>query len=176
MISLVQFILDTSYFILYVESVLVTCYPDSISDLKFYCAFFPLDCLNSVRRTRSSFDLFASDVVISIDLCLSLKLYSSSKCCKTSVHFYCWHGYVLHKGITYKIRVPRTSQRTSRLLRNTAADMRAHNVLCNSYNTWPLLCARITCHVTVITVEINHCSFRRVRFTLLYIVTLSKIV
>jgi hypothetical protein len=58
--------------------------------------------------------------------------------------------------------------------------MRAHNVLCNSYYvtvvTRPLVCARITCYVTVITVEINHCSFRRVRFVLLYIVTRSKIV
>jgi hypothetical protein len=27
-----------------------------------------------------------------------------------------WHGYVLHEGITYKSRVPRTSQMTSRLL------------------------------------------------------------
>jgi hypothetical protein len=63
-----------------------------------------------------------------------------------------------------KNRVPRTSQMTSRLLRHTAAAMRAHNVLFNSYNTRPLLCERITCYVTVITVEINHCSFRRVRF------------
>jgi hypothetical protein len=75
-----------------------------------------------------------------------------------------WHGYVLHEGIKYKSRVPRTSQMTSRLLRHTAVAMRAHNVLCNSYNTRPLLCARITCYVTVITVEINHCSFHRVRF------------
>jgi hypothetical protein len=36
-----------------------------------------------------------------------------------------WHGYVLHEGITYKSRVPRTSQMTSRLLRHTAAAMRA---------------------------------------------------
>jgi hypothetical protein len=62
----------------------------------------------------------------------------------------CWHGYVLHEGITYKSRVPRTSQMTSRLLRHTAAAMRAYNVLCNSCNTRPLLCARITCYVTVI--------------------------
>jgi hypothetical protein len=87
-----------------------------------------------------------------------------------------WHGYVLHEGITYKSRVPRTSQMTSRLLRHTAVARRAHNVLCNSYNTRSLLCARITCYVTVITVDTNHCSFRRVRFALLYIVTRSKIV
>jgi hypothetical protein len=62
-----------------------------------------------------------------------------------------WHGYVLHEGITYKSRVPRTSQMTLRLLRQTAAAMRAHNVLCKSYNTRPLLCARITCYLTVIT-------------------------
>jgi hypothetical protein len=80
-----------------------------------------------------------------------------------------WHGYVLYEDITYKSRVPRTSQMTSRLLRHTAAVMRAHNVLCNSYNIRPLLCARITCYVTVITLEINHCSFRHVRFALLYI-------
>jgi hypothetical protein len=78
---------------------------------------------------------------------------------------------VLHIKVAY-----RTSQMTSRLLRNTVAAMRAHNVLCKSYNTRPLLWARITCYVTVITVEINHCSFRRVRFALLYIATLSKIV
>jgi hypothetical protein len=65
--------------------------------------------------------------------------------------FFSWHGYVLHEGITYKSCVPRTSQMTSRLLRHMAAAMHAHNVLCNSYNTWPLLCARITCYVTVIT-------------------------
>jgi hypothetical protein len=34
------------------------------------------------------------------------------------------------------------------------------------YVTRPLLCACITCYVTIITVEINHCSFRRVRFAL----------
>jgi hypothetical protein len=45
-----------------------------------------------------------------------------------------WHGYVLHEDIPYKSRVPRTSQMTSRL-----------------YVTRPLLCARITCYVTVIT-------------------------
>jgi hypothetical protein len=67
-------------------------------------------------------------------------------------HHRFWHGYVLHGGITYKSRVPHTSQMTSRLLRNTTAAMRVHNVLCNSYNTRPLLCARITCYVTVITV------------------------
>jgi hypothetical protein len=87
-----------------------------------------------------------------------------------------WHGYVLHEGITYKSRVPRTSQMTSRLLLHTAAAKRTHNMLRNSYNTRPLLCVRITCYVTVITVERNHCSFRRVRFALLYIVTRSKIV
>jgi hypothetical protein len=57
---------------------------------------------------------------------------------------------VLHEVITYKRRVPRTSQMTSRLLRHAAAAMRAHNVLRNSYNTRPLLCACITCYVTVI--------------------------
>jgi hypothetical protein len=46
-----------------------------------------------------------------------------------------WHGYVLHEGIIYKSRVPRTSQMTSRLLCHTAAAMRAHNVLCISYNS-----------------------------------------
>jgi hypothetical protein len=33
-----------------------------------------------------------------------------------------------------KSRVPRTSQMTSRLLRRTAAAMRAHNVFCNRYS------------------------------------------
>jgi hypothetical protein len=70
--------------------------------------------------------------------------------CAESFRMY-WHGYVLHEGITYKSRVPRTSQKTSRLLRHTAVAMRARNVLCNSYNTRPVLCARITCYVTVIT-------------------------
>jgi hypothetical protein len=41
----------------------------------------------------------------------------------------------LHEDITYKSRVPHTSQMTSRLLSHTAAAMRAHNVLCNSYNS-----------------------------------------
>jgi hypothetical protein len=78
----------------------------------------------------------------------------------TAIFF--WHGYVLHEGIAYHGHVPRISQMTSRLLRHTAAAMRAHNVLCNSYNS--------------ITVEMNCCSFRSVRFALLYIVTRSKIV
>jgi hypothetical protein len=55
-----------------------------------------------------------------------------------------------------------TSHSVSHKWRHAAAAMRAHNVLCNSYNS--------------ITVGINHCSFRRVRFVLLYIVTRSKIV
>jgi hypothetical protein len=46
-----------------------------------------------------------------------------------------WHGYVLHKGTAYQGRVPRISQMTSRLLRHTAAAIRAHNVLCNGYNS-----------------------------------------
>jgi hypothetical protein len=73
-----------------------------------------------------------------------------------------WHGYVFHEGTAYHGRVPSISQMTSRILRHTAAAMRAHNVLCNSYNS--------------IRVEMNRCSFRRVRFALLYIVTHSKIV
>jgi hypothetical protein len=73
-----------------------------------------------------------------------------------------WHGYVLDEGTAYQGRSPRISQMTSRLLRHTVVAMRAHNVLCNSYNS--------------ITVEMNRCSFRRVRLALLYIVTRSKIV
>jgi hypothetical protein len=57
-------------------------------------------------------------------ICLRLDLYMSR------YTFTFWHGYVLHEGITYKSRVPRTSQMTSRLLSYTAAAMRAHNVLC----------------------------------------------
>jgi hypothetical protein len=107
---------------------------------------------------------------------------SAIVCCslKRTIHWYTifvfCHGYVLHEGITYKTRVQRTSQMMSRFLRYTVAAVRAHNVLCNSYNTRPLLCARITCYVTVITVEVNHCSFRRICFALLYIVIRSKIV
>jgi hypothetical protein len=44
------------------------------------------------------------------------------------------------------------------------------------YVTRPLLCARKRVAGNCRTVEINHCSFRRVRFALLYIVTRSKIV
>jgi hypothetical protein len=79
---------------------------------------------------------------------------------------------VLHIKVAY--RVPHKWRHA--FLCHTAAAMRARNVLCNSYNTRPLLCTRIPCYVTVITIEINHCSFRRVRFALLYIVTRSKIV
>jgi hypothetical protein len=81
---------------------------------------------------------------------------------QNSVYLSYWHGYVLHECTAYHGRAPRISQMTSRLLRHTAAAMRAHNVLCNSYDN--------------ITVEMNRCSFRRVRFALLYIVTRSKIV
>jgi hypothetical protein len=64
---------------------------------------------------------------------------------------------------SYTVRCKILHQRThSHKWRHAAAAMRAHNVLCNSYNR--------------ITVEINRCSFRSVRFALLYIVTRSKIV
>jgi hypothetical protein len=92
------------------------------------------------------------------------------------------HGYVLHEGTAYQGRATRISQMTSRLLRHTAAAMRAHNVLCNSYNSITIATsqgrcyARITCYVTVIRVETNYYRFHRVRFALLYIVTRSKIV
>jgi hypothetical protein len=55
--------------------------------------------------------------------------------CQSAGYFIFWHGYVLHEGITYKSRIPHTSQMTSRLLRHTAAAMRERNVLCNSYNS-----------------------------------------
>ena len=61
-------------------------YPDMITNLEFYFTFL-FDCLKSVRRTKFSFDLFTSDGVIPVDLCLSLKLYSSHKFGKISVHF-----------------------------------------------------------------------------------------
>jgi hypothetical protein len=72
------------------------------------------------------------------------------------------HPKVLHQRTASQGCALYKSQMTSRILRYMAAAMRAHNVLCNSYNS--------------ITVEMNHCSFRRVRFALLYIVTHSKIV
>jgi hypothetical protein len=75
--------------------------------------------------------------------CCKHAQYHCRKCKQHLLIF--WHGYVLHEGITYKSRVPRTSQMTSRLLRHAAAAMRAYNVSYNSYNTRPLLCARITC-------------------------------
>jgi hypothetical protein len=55
-----------------------------------------------------------------------------------------------------------TSHSVSHKWRHAAAAMRTHNVLCNSYNS--------------MTVEMNRCSSRRVRFALLCIVTRSKIV
>jgi hypothetical protein len=64
---------------------------------------------------------------------------------------------------SYPVRCKILHQRThSHKWRHAAAGMTAHNVLCNSYNR--------------ITVEMNRCSFRSVRFALLYIVTRSKIV
>jgi hypothetical protein len=90
-----------------------------------------------------------------------------------------WHGYVLHEGTGYHGRVPRISQMTSRLLRHTAAAIRAHNVLCNSYLRHTATAMRahnVLCNsYNSITVEMNRCNFRRVRFAL-YIVTRSKIV
>jgi hypothetical protein len=60
------------------------------------------------------------------------------------------------------------SQMTSRVLRHTAAAMRAHNLLQGT-------AAAMRWHnVLQGTVEINRCSFPRVRFALLYIVTRSK--
>jgi Fe-S-cluster containining protein len=54
---------------------------------------------------------------------------------------------------SYPVRCKILHQRPhSHKWRHAAAGMRAHNVLCNSYNTRPLLCARKTCYVTVITV------------------------
>jgi hypothetical protein len=54
-------------------------------------------------------------------------------------------GYYISRSLTCKV----TNDVTR--LRHTAAAMRAHNVLCNSYNS--------------ITVEMNCCSFHRVRHT-----------
>jgi hypothetical protein len=53
-----------------------------------------------------------------------------------------WHGYVLHEGNAYQGRAPRISQMTSRLLRHTAAAMRAHNVLCKLFTSHGRCCAR----------------------------------
>jgi hypothetical protein len=91
-------------------------------------------------------------------------------------------------------------------VRSDASDrqiLRQRTLIVTNDVTRPLLCVRITCYVTVIThdhcyarvyilkvvysellcnsynritVEINRCSFRSVRFALLYIVTRSKIV
>jgi hypothetical protein len=54
--------------------------------------------------------------------------------------------------------------------------MRAHNVLCNSYNTRPLLCARIACYVTVITVEISmiRCFYHKAETVFIYFVIASQ--
>jgi hypothetical protein len=66
---------------------------------------------------------------------------------------------------SYPVRCKILHQRThSHKWRHAPAGMRAHNVLCNSYE------------YNRITVEINLCSFRSVRFALLYIVTRPKIV
>jgi hypothetical protein len=40
-----------------------------------------------------------------------------------------WHGYVLHQGTAFQGRALCKSQMMSRVLRHTAAAMRAHNVL-----------------------------------------------
>jgi hypothetical protein len=45
-------------------------------------------------------------------------------CVPSNFIFFFWHGYVLHEGITYKSRVPRTSQMTSRLLRHHSGNWR----------------------------------------------------
>jgi hypothetical protein len=55
---------------------------------------------------------------------------------------------------------------------NTPPAVRAHNVLCNSYNTPAAMRAHnVLCNsYNRITVEMNLCSYRSVRFALLYIV------
>jgi hypothetical protein len=47
--------------------------------------------------------------------------------CKSVSKF--WHGYVLHQGTASQVRALCKSQMKSRVLRHTAAAMRAHNVL-----------------------------------------------
>jgi hypothetical protein len=54
-------------------------------------------------------------------------------------------------GINKIWRVRSDAHFHSHKWRHAAAAMRANNVLRNSYNTRPLLCARTTCYVTVIT-------------------------
>jgi hypothetical protein len=58
-----------------------------------------------------------------------------------------WHGYVLHEGTAYQGRAPRISQMTSRLLHHTAAAMRVHNMLCNSYNSITVVTSHGRCYV-----------------------------
>jgi hypothetical protein len=55
--------------------------------------------------------------------------------------------------------------------------MRARNVFCNSYNTRPLLCARITCYVTVITVEISmiRCFYHKAETVTFFTVFNSRV-
>jgi hypothetical protein len=119
-------------------------------------------CFHGKATVRSLF-LFIGWNVVVINTALSVLPWKCNHefpvhCCRATKYFVLllnksiqyWHEYVLHEGITYKSRVPLTSRMTSRLLHHTVAAMRAHNVLCNSYNTRPLLCERITCYVTVI--------------------------
>jgi hypothetical protein len=54
-------------------------------------------------------------------------------------------------GINKIWRVRSDAHSHSHKWRHAAAAVSANNVLRNSYNTRPLLCARITCYVTVIT-------------------------
>jgi hypothetical protein len=60
--------------------------------------------------------------------------------------------------VTMRVRVRSDAHSHSHKLRHAAAAMRANNVLRNRYNTRPLLCAPITCYVTVITHA--HCNAR----------------
>jgi hypothetical protein len=62
-------------------------YSEAITNVEFYFVFLSLfDCLKSLRRTKLSFDLFPLKGVILIELCLSLKFYSSNKSCNISIH------------------------------------------------------------------------------------------
>jgi hypothetical protein len=121
--------------------------------------------------TENMYMKFEVNIAWILEACYSRKWYSVIGCIIINFDMDMSYTRVLHIKVAY--RVPHKWRHAFYVTRPLLC---AHKVLCNSYNTRPLVCARITCYVTVITVEINHCSFRRVRFALLYIVTRSKIV
>jgi hypothetical protein len=115
--------------------------------VKFHCYFMCVHA-NKIKKDPTSTVCIFFDT----DMSYASRVRTASHSSNTS--------YSVSRKVLHQRTASHSSHSVSHKWRHAAAAMRAHNVLCNNYNR--------------ITVEMDRCSFRRVRIALLYIVTRSK--